>query len=61
MNGPSYNGTSDSENRGREDAERFKGREDESTSWATAEHGAESTSVATMNAQLLLWSKTTSL
>ena len=31
---------------GREDAERFRGKDDENALWATAEHGAESNSVS---------------
>lgn len=53
MNAPSNTGTLGSENREGEDAERFKGKDDKNTLWATAEHGAESTSVVIMNVQLL--------
>lgn len=53
MNVPSDTGTPDAETEGREDAERFKGKGDKNTLWATAEHGAESTSVIVMKGQVL--------
>ena len=53
MNAPSDTGTLDGETGGKEDAERFKGKEDKNMLWAAAEHGAESTSAVIMNGQLL--------
>lgn len=51
MKAASDTGTPDGETRGKEDAGRFKGKDNKNT-LSTADHGEESTSVVIMNGQL---------